>query len=269
MLQPTSVPSTPLAERLRTGAGRRAVGISLALLIEGLLLLALLSLGVVERPGREVERFRVADLKVVDLSEEVSEPETPAPEQRAEEQPVPQQPAKEEPLPPQPAEALPSQPAQPEPRPIPRVILPTPLPQPPPAAIPQNAIRPAPPARPVYGPPDTGGSPALRDSEVVGTAPNGEPLYAAAWYSRPRPEQLRGYLSTASGPGWGLIACRTVPDYRVEDCVGLDEYPHGSQITRAVLAAAWEFRVRPARVGGRSLVGSWVRIRIDYSIERR
>jgi protein TonB len=76
---------------------------------------------------------------------------------------------------------------------------------------------------------------------------------------------LRGYLSTATSPGWGLIACRTAPDYRVEDCVGLDEYPQGSRITRAVLAAAWEFRVRPARLGGQPQIGSWVRIRIDYN----
>jgi protein TonB len=103
----------------------------------------------------------------------------------------------------------------------------------------------------------------------VGTAPNGEPLYAAAWYREPRRDELRGYLSTASGPGWGLIACRTVEDYRVEDCVGLDEYPQGSQINRAVLAAAWAFRVRPPRLGGRPLVGAWVRIRIDYGIARR
>ena len=103
----------------------------------------------------------------------------------------------------------------------------------------------------------------------MGTAPNGEPLYAAAWYREPRDDELRGYLSTASGPGWGLIACRTAPDYRVEDCVGLDEYPNGSQINRAVLAAAWAFRVRPPRLGGRPMVGSWVRIRIDYGIERR
>jgi protein TonB len=109
----------------------------------------------------------------------------------------------------------------------------------------------------------------LRDSERVGTAPNGEPLYAAAWYREPRDDQLRAYLSTATGPGWGLIACRTAPDYRVEDCVPLEEYPHGSQINRAILAAAWEFKVRPPRLGGRALVGSWVRIRIDYDIKRR
>ena len=109
----------------------------------------------------------------------------------------------------------------------------------------------------------------LRDTERVGTAPNGEPLYAAAWYREPEDKMLGDYLATARGPGWGLIACRTAPNYRVEDCVGLDEYPQGSQIARAVLAAAWEFRVRPPRLGGRPQVGSWVRIRIDYGIERR
>ena len=133
---------------------------------------------------------------------------------------------------------------------------------------PETPRTPAPPApqaaeRPVYGPPDRG-RPA--DTARVGTAPNGEPLYAAAWYREPYDSELRGYLSTASGPGWGLIACRTVPDYRVEDCVALDEHPIGSNIARSALAAAWQFRVRPPRLGGRLQVGEWVRIRIDYNI---
>jgi protein TonB len=54
----------------------------------------------------------------------------------------------------------------------------------------------------------------------------------------------------------------------VEDCVPLEEYPAGSEINRSVLAAAWEFRVRPPRLGGEPLVGAWVRIRIDYDYER-
>jgi protein TonB len=137
-----------------------------------------------------------------------------------------------------------------------------------PPSIPRSANPPAPPTRPAYGPADTR-SAASRDSERVGTAPNGEPLYAAEWYREPDEVMLRNYLSTANGPGSGLIACRTAPDYRVEDCVALEEYPQGSQIARSVLAAAWEFRVRPPRLGGRPLVGSWVRIRIDYDLRRR
>lgn len=116
------------------------------------------------------------------------------------------------------------------------------------------------------GPPDRG---FPGDSErVSGSGPNGEPLYAASWYREPYPDELRGYLSTANSEGWGLINCRTVPDFRVEDCVLEAEYPRGSQIGRAVLAAAWQFRVRPPRVGGRSQVGEWVRIRIDYTVIR-
>ena len=109
----------------------------------------------------------------------------------------------------------------------------------------------------------------FRDTERVGTAPNGQPLYAAEWYREPADAMMRAYLSTAHGPGWGLIACRTASEYRVEDCVGLDEYPAGSQIMRSVLAMAWEFRVRPPRRGGQVLVGAWVRIRISYEFGRR
>ena len=106
------------------------------------------------------------------------------------------------------------------------------------------------------------------DSQRVGTRPNGEPIYAARWYREPTEDELRGYLSTASGPGWALITCRTAPQYRVEDCELVDEYPQGAQIGRAVMAAAWQFKVRPPQVGGRVLVGEWVRIRITYEMRR-
>lgn len=268
MLQPSPLPATPFVERLRTGAGRRTLGISFALLIEALLLLVLLSLSSEKQPGKKEEAITVVPLKALDVSDRAPEPSSAKREQRAEERPVPEPPAAEEPLPPRPVEPLPPQPVS-KTAPTPPAAVPTTPAPPPSTVIPQAPPRPAPSARPVYGPPDTGGSSAFRDTERVGTAPNGEPLYAAAWYREPKDEVLRPYLSTASGPGWGLIACRTAPDYRVEDCVGLDEYPSGSQITRAVLAAAWEFKVRPPRLGGRTLVGSWVRIRIDYGIERR
>ena len=53
-------------------------------------------------------------------------------------------------------------------------------------------------------------------------------------------------------------------EFRVDDCVALGE-SRGSQMARAVLAAAWQFRVRPPRVGGKFLVGEWVRIRIEWT----
>ena len=117
----------------------------------------------------------------------------------------------------------------------------------------------------MIGPADNSGE---KDTPRVGTAPNGQPLYAAEWYRKPYDSELSGYLSTAQGPGWGLIACKTAPEFKVDNYVALDESPDHSNIARAVLAAAWQFKVRPPRLGGRSLVGAWVRIRIDYEIRR-
>ena len=226
----------------------------------------LLSLGLEERPGKSEESITVVDVRAPDLTDEESEPSSVKPAPQANERPEPQRPATEEPPPSMPALRAP---AEAQPLPTVKPVPPEPEARPPAFELTRKATPSAATGGKVYGPPDSGGSRASRDSERVGTAPNGEPLYAAAWYREPEPRMLRAYLSTARGPGWGLIACRTAPDYRVEDCVPLDEYPEGSQINRAVLAAAWEFRVRPARIGGRSQVGSWVRIRIDYSIGRR
>lgn len=262
MLPLSPVPPTPYFEQLNIGIGRRTLAIGLALLIEALLLIMLFSFEPEKPPEKRAQRVSVVRFETAAIAEEVPEPSR-SERQQIEQQPAPSQPAPEEPRPSEPAEPRPPQAVAPTPAPI----MPMPSAQPPSAVAPQNVVRPS--AGPVYGPPNRGGSSAPRDTERVGTAPDGEPLYAAAWYREPRDDELRGYLSTASGPGWGLIACRTAPDYRVEDCVGLDEYPHGSQINRAVLAAAWQFKVRPPRVGGRVLVGSWVRIRIDYGVTRR
>lgn len=101
------------------------------------------------------------------------------------------------------------------------------------------------------------------DSEVVGTGPNGEALYAAQWAREPTDAELAGYLPRSTPEGFGLIACKTIPNNRVEDCVELDQTP-GSRLASAVRQAAWQFHVRPPRKGGHPLIGSWVRIRIDY-----
>jgi protein TonB len=250
-----------LPERIRTRLGERATGIVVAFLLEIGLALVLLTLGtsITHEERREVNLTtfeRAADQEQAKAPEERKAPEP----QRAK----------------RPAERAPRS-DQPQPQPSPSSV---PAPATAPmirfsrdqmasADISRKPGPPTPPAasQPQMGPPDTG-SPG-DTPRVGGTGPNGEPLYAASWYREPYDDELRGYLSTARGPGWGMIACRTVPDYRVEDCVAVGEAPEGSGIARAVLAAAWQFRVRPPRVGGKTMVGEWVRIRIDYQLKRQ
>jgi len=242
-------PTVSWPERFRTGIGRRAAALTVALALEVLLLLALFSLSQSANPPRKPQ------LTEVDLTaQEYVEPETEQPE------PEPAPASKSEPVP-QAAEVPTLAPA-----PVPPARIP--IPTAPPAPQPEEAPPPPRPGvvmGPVQGPPDTG-SRSSGDSERVGTAPNGEPLYAARWYREPG-EEIRGYLSAAS-PGWGLIACRTVPNYFVTDCVPLGETP-GSMLGRSMLAMSGQFRVRPPRLGGKVLVGAWVRIRFDYTVRRQ
>jgi protein TonB len=237
--------------RLRENLGRRAIGAALALAIEALLFWALISIGEIELPHKIVPLA----LNSFDVRTETH----PA----AEHQKKPKDQAV--------ARAAATQLTVPQPTQMPKQIAPAPQP---PAIIPLSPqvqsfdlgkIARAPVARsqagPLIGPVDT---PRFGDSERVGTAPNGQPMYKAAWYPyEPSDQQMAGYLSTAE-PGWALVTCKTVPDYRVEDCVGLDEYPDNSHLIQSVLAAAWQFRVRPPRVNGVLQVGDWVRIRISY-----
>lgn len=108
------------------------------------------------------------------------------------------------------------------------------------------------------------GAGAEGDSEVVGRGPNGEILYAAEWARHPTDAELGGYLPRNAPDGFGLIACKTIPGDRVDDCIELDQEPRGSHLAGAVRQAAWQFRVRPPRKNGRPMIGEWVRIRIDY-----
>ena len=106
------------------------------------------------------------------------------------------------------------------------------------------------------------GSGGAGDSEVVGKGPNGETLYAAEWAREPTDAEIGGYWPH-NVSGWGLVACKTIPNDRVDDCVELDQSPRGSHLASAVRQAAWQFHVRPPRKGGRPLIGAWVRILIE------
>ncbi len=105
-------------------------------------------------------------------------------------------------------------------------------------------------------------------AEGNGDGPGGVRLHNAEWQREPTNAELSFYLKrrVPSG-GWAMIACRTVPRFRVEDCQEMAESPPGSGLARGIREAAWQFRVLPPRVNGRPQVGAWVRIRIDFHEE--
>lgn len=256
-MTPPANPIATLSQRyaeLRPDLRERLPALALALGLEALLVLLLFSLGSVRREVVEMRDTLVAFTSSATEEEAV---DSPAPSPAANPEPVQ-------------AQLEPPRPQQPQEQPI-RPLAP-PLPAPRPIlrnsftldSAPRESAPPAASKPQAYGPaftPSAGDTP-----RIAGSGPNGEPLYAARWYREPYAEELAGYLSTAQGPGWGLIDCRTAPDFRVEACVVIGESPQGSGIGRAVQAAAWQFKVRPPQRGGRPMVGEWVRIRIVYEI---
>ncbi|MEO5868069.1 MAG: hypothetical protein ABIS14_14760 [Sphingomonas sp.] len=99
-----------------------------------------------------------------------------------------------------------------------------------------------------------------------GDGPGGERLFNVAWYREPTNAELAGYLPNGAPPNsWAEIACKMIADYHVENCRPLGESPAGSGLARSMRQAAWQFLVRPPRVGDKVMLGTWVRIRIDFS----
>ena len=233
----------------RTPPGRRALAFLLALAIEVLLLLAFLTLNFRERDRPEFEGGR---LITFDVSANDRQDRTKAVKKQAE--PVTRPPPRPNPPIPRPAIELPERPLQ-------MIEVSREVFQ---ASDIAKLGSNAPGAASGGGQLADGSRPG--DSEKVGTAPNGEPLYAAEWYREPTRTELGAYLPKRmpEGGGWGMIACKTAPSFRVEDCVELGQGPAGSHLAGSVRQAAWQFRVRPPRVGGKPMIGEWVRIRIDY-----
>ena len=216
---------------------RRASGLALALAVNGALLLALLTLGIIPLPEQKSSRATVVDLI----------PESHSRESRA-----------------TPAAVRPNKPV-PKPPPIVLPVKPTIASPPPPVPKSQPWIEMS---KDQMAAADLGNLPradsGAGDSEEVGRGPHGEILYAAEWAREPTDAELSGYLPRNAPDGWGLIACKTIPQNRVDDCVELGQSPAGSHLASAVRQAAWQFRVRPPRKDGKPMIGEWVRIRIEY-----
>ncbi len=100
-----------------------------------------------------------------------------------------------------------------------------------------------------------------------GEGPGGKPLYNAEWVREPTDSELAPYFAEAKArpPGaWAMVACRTIANNRVDNCQTLDEFPRGAGLSKALRLAAWQFQVRPPRLGNKPQLGVWVRIRFDF-----
>ena len=215
---------------------RRLSGIALAVAVNLLLLFVLLTLGVIPVPMPKATQSIIVDL--------VPAP-SPAPTATASPAKARRTPPRERPVRPNP---VPEKPKLPALHPLDMIEMSS-------AELAAADIR---------NLPKSGEGSGASDSPEVGRGPNGEVLYAAEWARKPTDAELSGYLPAHSAEGYGLIACKTIPGDRVDDCIELETYPRGSHLARAVREAAWQFRVRPPRRNGRPLVGEWVQIRIDY-----
>jgi hypothetical protein len=220
---------------------RRASGLALALGVNLLLLLVLLTLGIIPPVLQKPSRALVVDLIPESHSSSAEQTKTVAP------------------------------------KPTPRSAS-TPVPKPPPIVIPTRPTI-TPPHQPAWiemskdemaasdvrNLAKSGtGSGSAGDSAEAGRGPHGETLYAVEWAREPTNAELDGYLPHNPTDGWGEIACKTIPGNRVDDCIEVGQSP-GSHLASAVRQAAWQFHIRPPRKNGRAMIGEWILVHIDYT----
>ncbi len=243
---------------MRSSPSRRGVALAVAIVLELLLIAVLLGLGA-GRPRPTPPKTAITISFVPNVSEEPTPEAARRPEAEAAEAPAAVV-VKAPPAPPEPVVRIPT---PPDSRPLPILV----LSKEDLAAADISKLG----TRGVPGKSGSGEGEQVAstegDSEVVGTGPNGQPLYQAEWVREPTNAELAGYLPSRmpEGGGWGLVACKTAARNRVEGCVELGNSPAGSHLAGSVRQAAWQFLVRPPRKGGRPMVGEWVRIRIDYN----
>ena len=231
----------PRADWRRPSARQRALVIGLTLLAELLFLLILLGLGPATWTGRDAGQPTLVDL--------IDAPKAAAPE-------------------PAPSSARSAERAAKAPT-VPRTatpkLPPTPLARSPFVELTREEFAAADISK--LGSAGGQGSSKGETTASVGTGPGGVTLYKAEWYRKPTNAELSGYLPNRDiEPGsWAEVACKTIPDNRVENCQSLGESPLGSGLGKALRLAGWQFRVRPPRIDGKPQVGTWVMIHIDWN----
>lgn len=102
-----------------------------------------------------------------------------------------------------------------------------------------------------------------------GLGPGGAQLYPVAWLREPYDSELSPYLAAVKRipPGASAdIACRMVENNRVENCQIIGENPRGTGLAKALRLAAWQFLVKPPRIDNKPQLGVWVRIRFDFGV---
>ena len=102
-----------------------------------------------------------------------------------------------------------------------------------------------------------------------GLGPGGAQLYPVAWLREPYDSELAPYLAAVKRipPGASAdIACRMIERNRVENCQIIGENPRGTGLAKALRLAAWQFLVKPPRIDNKPQLGVWVRIHFEFGV---